>query len=80
MSQGSQNTAWLVGHISGDLPRQDRGAAGGNPAWEGQEPGRMLHEMQERAQCQGMERFWGIKEELQGSKGAFCPRAELAGG
>lgn len=37
-------------------------------------------EMQETAQCQGMERSQGIKEELRGSKGAFCPRVEVASG
>lgn len=46
----------------------------------GLEPGGMLREMQETAQCHGMERSRGIKEELQGSKGAFCPRVKVAGG
>lgn len=36
-----------------------------------------MREVQETSQCQGVEKSWGIKEELQGSKGAFCPRAEV---
>lgn len=43
---------WFPERISVDLPRQDKGASGGYPAWEGQEgSGGMLHEMQETAQC-----------------------------
>lgn len=64
----------FLGCISVDLPRQDRGAAGGHPSWEGQDGSGAgarwnADEMQKTTPCQGMERSQAIREELQGSKG-----------